>query len=77
MEKYFLIEPTEDGPRVHVCTKEALSELLKELEIKPEHVFTRDNFDPDTNYWCGWILIIKGDFAKIGVKNVVKEYDIK
>lgn len=70
---YFLIYPTEDGPRVRqFSTPEGVRAFFDGEPIKG---FRANTNEPDPNYWGEQCLIIRGEIVVPQPKTVVQEWD--
>jgi hypothetical protein len=74
-ETYFVIRNSDGDTTVNVYDKEHLLHDIQAGEY--DYVLTELPDNPDTNYWDGGVLIIKGKMVSPKAEQVVTEYSIE
>jgi len=82
MEKYFVITNCDGDTHVDIKSKEELLEDIREGNIGCErevNYLTEEDilYSPETNYWGGRPLIIKGHIVSPKPVKVVTDYDVE
>ena len=72
---YFVISNSDGDTHVSIMTENEIIDMVK--EEGGEFLDATTLKQPDTNYWGGSKLIIKGDAVKPIPKEVVVDYDLR